>query len=110
MNRTLLNTDPEHRKELDLFRAYLAKNPTRRRPLNLGRFRQAGMADTPLWRDLRSPIQVTDLPTITLTTTQKMLWAPGAANPLGNFPVNYWKVQKTVELTAALKWTSGTAG
>jgi hypothetical protein len=68
------------------------------------------MADTPLWRDLREPIQVTDLPSITLAATQKMLWAPGAGNPLGNFPAYYWTVKKTVKITAALKWTSGTAG
>lgn len=69
------------------------------------------MADTPLWRDLRSPWQVTDLPSITLTTTQKMLWAPGAGNPMGNFPAFYWdKIGKCVKLTALLKWTSGTAG
>lgn len=68
------------------------------------------MADTPLWRDLRAPWQVTDLPSITLTTTQKMLWAPGAGNPMGNFPAFYWTIGKTVKLTALLKWTSGTAG
>jgi hypothetical protein len=69
------------------------------------------MADTALWTDLRTPWQVTDLPSITLTTTQKMLWAPGAGNPMGNFPANYWdKIGKTVKLEALLKWTSGTAG
>lgn len=68
------------------------------------------MADTPLWRDLREPIQVTDFGSITPTTTQKMLWTPGAGNPLGNFPANYWTLKKTVKLTAAFKWTSGTAG
>lgn len=68
------------------------------------------MADTALWRDLRTPIQVTDLASIAPTTTQKMLWAPGVSNPLGNFPVGYWTPGKTVKLTAAFKWTSGTAG
>lgn len=68
------------------------------------------MADTPLWRDLRQPWQVTDLPSVTLTTTSKMLWVPGAANVMGNFPAFYWTVGKTVKLTALLKWTSGTAG
>lgn len=69
------------------------------------------MADTALWRDLRTPWQVSDLPAITPTTTQKMLWAPGAGNPMGNFPAFYWdKIGKTVKLTAAFKWTSGTAG
>lgn len=69
------------------------------------------MADTALWTDLRTPWQVTDLPSIAPTTTQKMLWAPGAGNPMGNFPAFYWdKVGKSVRLTALLKWTSGTAG
>src|ERR1700704_572422 len=68
------------------------------------------MADTPLWRDLRQPFVIADLGAITPTTTQKMLWTPGAGNPLGNFPANYWTVGKTVKLTAAFKWTSGTAG
>lgn len=68
------------------------------------------MADTPLWRDLRQPYVIADLGAITPTTTQKMLWTPGAGNPLGNFPANYWTVGKVVKLTAAFKWTSGTAG
>lgn len=68
------------------------------------------MADTPLWRDLRQPFVIADLGNITLTTTQKMLWTPGAGNPLGNFPANYWTVGKTVKLTMLAKWTSGTAG
>jgi hypothetical protein len=68
------------------------------------------MADTALWRDLRQPFVIADLGSITPTTTQKMLWTPGAGNPLGNFPSNYWTVGKTVKLTAAFKWTSGTAG
>lgn len=68
------------------------------------------MADTPLWRDLRQPFVIADLGAIVPTTTSKMLWTPGAGNPLGNFPANYWTVGKTVKLTAALKWTSGTAG
>jgi hypothetical protein len=68
------------------------------------------MADTPLWRDLRQPFVIADLGSITLATTQKMLWTPGAGNPMGNFPANYWTVGKTVKITAALKWTSGTAG
>src|SRR2546423_1499359 len=68
------------------------------------------MADTPLWRDLRSPYVIADLGNITPTTTQKMLWTPGANNPLGNFPANYWTVGKTVKLSMLAKWTSGTAG
>jgi hypothetical protein len=66
--------------------------------------------DGPLYRDLRQPYVIADLGNITLATTQKMLWTPGAGNPLGNFPANYWTVGKTVKLTALLKWTSGTAG
>lgn len=68
------------------------------------------MADTALWRDLRQPFVIADMGSITLAATQKMLWTPGASNPLGNFPSNYWTVGKCVKLTAALKWTSGTAG
>lgn len=68
------------------------------------------MAYTPLWRDLFRPPQIADLGSITLTTTQKMLWTPGAGNPMGNFPGNFWTPNRTVKLTAALKWTSGTAG
>lgn len=68
------------------------------------------MADTALWSDLREPWQTADLGSITPTTTQKMLWTPGVANPMGNFPVSYWKVGKAVRLTARFKWTSGTAG
>jgi hypothetical protein len=68
------------------------------------------MADTALWTDLRQPWQVSDLGSITLAATQKMLWTPGAGNPMGNFPSNYWSIGKTVKLEALLKWTSGTAG
>jgi hypothetical protein len=68
------------------------------------------MSDTALWTDLRTPYQVSDLGSITLAATQKMLWAPGVTNPMGNFPVNYWGIGKTVKLEALLKWTSGTAG
>jgi len=68
------------------------------------------MADTPLWRDLRQPFVIADFGGITLTTTQKMLWTPGAGNPMGNFPANYWTVGKTVKLSMLTKWTSGTAG
>ncbi len=39
------------------------------------------MADGPLWCDIREPIQTVDMSSITLTTTQKMLWTPGAGNP-----------------------------
>lgn len=62
------------------------------------------------YTDLRQPWVIADLPSITLATTQKMLWAPGAGNPLGNFPANYWTVGKKILLRARLKWTSGTAG
>lgn len=68
------------------------------------------MADTNLWSDLRTPYQIVDFASITPTTTQKMLWTPGSANPMGNFPANYWNVGKAVQLTARFKWTSGTAG
>lgn len=68
------------------------------------------MAYGPLWRDLFRVPQVADLGNITLATTQKMLWTPGAGNPMGNFPSNFWVPGRTVKLTAALKWTSGTAG
>lgn len=68
------------------------------------------MADTALWTDLRQPWQVSDLSNITPTTTQKMLWTPGAGNPMGNFPANYWYIGKKVRLEACFKWTSGTAG
>src|SRR5258707_14888340 len=68
------------------------------------------MADGPLWCDIREPIQTVDMSSITLTTTQKMLWTPGAGNPAGNFPANYWTVKKTVMMAAAFKWTSGTGG
>lgn len=68
------------------------------------------MADTALWSDLRLPYQVVDFASITPTTTQKMLWTPGSANPMGNFPSNYWYIGKAVKLSARFKWTSGTAG
>jgi hypothetical protein len=68
------------------------------------------MADGIYYADTRQPFVIADLPSITLATTQKMLWAPGVGNPLGNFPAGYWTVGKKVLLRARLKWTSGTAG
>jgi hypothetical protein len=44
------------------------------------------MADTPLWRDLREPIQTTDMGTITLTTTQKDAVGAGRRKPDGQLP------------------------
>jgi len=115
MNVTIVNRDPSLRRDVNLFLARVGKLA---KPMTMGERIERHMykmgalmyADTPLWRDLREPIQVTDLPSVTLTTTQKMLWAPGASNPMGNFPAFYWTVKKTVKLTAALKWTTGTAG
>lgn len=68
------------------------------------------MAYTPLWVDLFRQPQLADFSSITLTTTQKMLWTPGAGNPMGNFPSNFWYPGRTVRISAGLKWTSGTAG
>jgi hypothetical protein len=67
------------------------------------------MADGIYYRDLRQPFVIADLPTtITLATTQKMLW-PYANSPT-QLPANYWTVGKTLKLTALLKITNGTAG
>lgn len=68
------------------------------------------MAYTALWVDLFRQPHLADFGNITLATTQKMLWTPGAGNPMGNFPANFWFPGRAVRLSAALKWTSGTAG
>lgn len=63
------------------------------------------MADGIFYRDTRQPFSVADLTGTTLTTTQKMLWATGAASPT-ILPANYWTLGKTVKLTANIKWTA----
>lgn len=64
------------------------------------------MADGIYYRDMRQPFVTADQTTITLSTTQKALWAPA----LTILPANYWTVGKTVKLTASLKLVSdGTA-
>lgn len=68
------------------------------------------MAYTPLWVDLFRPPLLADLGSITLAATQKMLWTPGAGNPMGNFPANFWYPNRAVRINASFKWTSGTAG
>jgi hypothetical protein len=65
------------------------------------------MADGIYYRDMRQPFVTADQSAITLSTTQKALWAPA----LTILPANYWTVGKTVKLTASLKLvTDGTAG
>ena len=63
------------------------------------------MADGLFYRDLRQPFITADQTGVTLATTQKMLWATGAASPT-ILPANYWTVGKTVKITANLKWTA----
>src|SRR6266576_5437195 len=67
------------------------------------------MADGIYYRDRRQPFLIADQSSVTLTTTQKMLWAVGASSPT-ILPANYWTLGKVVKLTANLKWTTGTAG
>jgi hypothetical protein len=59
------------------------------------------------YRDMFSPVEVLDQGVITLATTQKALWTA----PKTLLPANFWKVGKTMKLTAAVKMvTDGTAG
>ena len=67
------------------------------------------MADGLYYVDSRQPWITADQGAITPTTTQKALWATGAASPT-ILPANYWFVGKRVRLTANLKITTGTAG
>jgi hypothetical protein len=64
-----------------------------------------GAADGIFYRDLRQPFIVADIASVTLATTQKVLWAVGASSPT-ILPANYWTVGKTVQITANLKWTA----
>ena len=65
----------------------------------------AGGADGIFYVDTRQPWITADQGNITLTTTQKTLWAVGATSPT-ILPANYWTVGKTLRLTANLKWTA----
>lgn len=68
------------------------------------------MADGIYYVDKRLPHLVADQGSITLSTTQKALWAVGATSPT-ILPANYWTPGKTVRLTANVKLvTDGTAG
>jgi len=68
------------------------------------------MADGIYYRDLRQPFQIADLGSITLASTQKMMWTPGVTSPT-ILPANYWTLGKTVKLTAFLKLvTAATPG
>lgn len=65
------------------------------------------MGSTNEYRDMFSPVEVLDQTAVTLATTQKGLWAL----PKTLIPANFWKVGKTMKLTAAIKLvTDGTAG
>lgn len=67
------------------------------------------MADGIYYVDKRLPDIVADQGAMTPTTTMKNIWANGATNPC-ILPANYWRVGKTLRLTAQLKLTTGTAG
>lgn len=67
------------------------------------------MAEGLYYVDTRQPFITADQGAITPTTTQKALWAVGAASPT-IFPANFWTVGRKVRLTANLKITTGTAG
>ena len=59
------------------------------------------------YRDMAAAIDVADQGVITLSTTQKALWAPARTV----IPASMWKVNKTFKLTACIKFvTDGTAG
>jgi hypothetical protein len=60
------------------------------------------MADGIYYVDTRQQFTIADLSAITLSTTQKMLWTPGATSPT-LLPANYWYVGKLVRLTAFIK-------
>ncbi len=62
-------------------------------------------ADGIYYVDRRLPFAIADYGGITLATTQKSLWTPGATNPC-ILPANYWTLGKTLRLTANLKWTA----
>jgi len=63
------------------------------------------MTDGPFYRDSRPPFPTADYASITLATTMKSLWTPGATNPT-ILPANYWYAGKTLKLTANIKWTA----
>lgn len=65
----------------------------------------SGGADGIYYRDLRTPFITADMTSVTLSTTQKCLWAPGVTSPT-ILPANYWTVGKTLKLTCNLKWTA----
>ncbi len=63
-------------------------------------------ADSIYYVDRRAPFGIADYGNISLTTTQKCLWTPGATNPC-ILPANYWiTLGKTQRLTTNLKWTA----
>lgn len=65
------------------------------------------MADGIFYRDLREPHIIVDEGAVTLSTTMKSLWLPARTI----LPANYWRVGKTVKVTAFGKVTTdGTAG
>ena len=67
------------------------------------------MADGLYYSDLRQPFTIADLASVTLATTQKCMWAPGAASPTV-LPANYWTVGKAVRMHAFLKLVIASAG
>lgn len=80
------------------------------RPRALSRLRHPikpiiGGADGIYYRDRRLPFLTANQGNITLSTTQKALWAVGATSPT-ILPANYWSVGKTVKLTVNFSWTA----
>lgn len=58
------------------------------------------------YRDRRQPFLIADSATsVTLSTTQKTLWAVGATSPT-ILPANFWTLGRAVKITANLKWTA----
>jgi hypothetical protein len=61
------------------------------------------------YRDCAQPFSVVDAASVAPGTTATTLWATGAASPT-ILRANFWYIGRKVKLTAAFKWTSGTAG
>jgi len=61
------------------------------------------------YRDRALPFLIADQASVAPGTTATTLWPVGVSSPT-IIPANFWELGKCIKITAALKWTSGTAG
>lgn len=100
----------KHCEDVDLRRLIRAHDKRGALPrVRRDAFGPLSKADGLFYVDKRMPDIVADQGAMTPTTTFKNIWANGATSPT-ILPANYWRVGKTVRLTAHLKLTTGTAG